>query len=306
MEWFRSHHGAPTDPKWLVIAAKAGTRPGVVAAIWWALMDRASQSSPRGSINGFDAEAVAAFYGFPEAEVHAVLAALEAKGLIADGALVKWSERQPRREREDNSAERVRRLRERQRQPRNAVSEDVTPSNATKRPVTPRGEERRVEEIKPPPTPDGVGSPTTPTTPSVEAVTLLGNGGAEALEALKPKGGIRAALASICNGFLYEFDDQSTARDPSVKGLPLPERRELVARALVDMWSNGWGWSAPGLAGNIRKLRYQPPARDAPSNGSRELTKAQLAKYREIRAALEEGGMDPNEAAEEADRRART
>jgi len=29
MDWFRSWHGAPNDPKWLVIARKAGVAPGM-------------------------------------------------------------------------------------------------------------------------------------------------------------------------------------------------------------------------------------------------------------------------------------
>ena len=38
--WFRSWHGAPTDPKWLGIAKRAGVAPGFAVAIAWALMDR--------------------------------------------------------------------------------------------------------------------------------------------------------------------------------------------------------------------------------------------------------------------------
>jgi hypothetical protein len=143
MEWFRSHHGAPTDPKWLVVAARAGTKPGVVAAVWWALMDHASQSSPRGSVESFDMEAVAAFYGWSVEEVSAVVAALETRGMIVGGELPSWSKRQPKRERSDDSKERVRKWREAN---NDAKKEPVTPCNAMKRPDR---EIDRVEE-KPP------------------------------------------------------------------------------------------------------------------------------------------------------------
>lgn len=55
-EWFRSWHGAPTDPKWLGIAKRSGVAPGIAVAVAWALMDRASQAADRGSIDGYDAE----------------------------------------------------------------------------------------------------------------------------------------------------------------------------------------------------------------------------------------------------------
>ncbi|MFC3227355.1 hypothetical protein ACFOGJ_08950 [Marinibaculum pumilum] len=113
-DWFRSHHGAPTDPKWQMIARRAGVRPGDVAAVWWALMDFASQHEDRGSIDGFDPEELAAAYGYEEDEVAKILAALEGKGLIADGRLTAWDKRQTKRD--DDSAERVRAHRERKRQ----------------------------------------------------------------------------------------------------------------------------------------------------------------------------------------------
>ena len=39
--WFRSHHGAPLDPKWILIARKAGVRPVDVAGIsgpYWIML----------------------------------------------------------------------------------------------------------------------------------------------------------------------------------------------------------------------------------------------------------------------------
>ena len=133
--WFRSWHGAPTDTKWLLIARRAGVTPGIVSAIGWALMDYASQHVDRGSVEGFDVETYAAFSGFEEADIRAVIEAMTTKEIIVSGRLASWEKRQP--EREDNSSERVRRYRE----SRNAAAVttgDVTHGNAVKRTVTQR------------------------------------------------------------------------------------------------------------------------------------------------------------------------
>jgi hypothetical protein len=130
-EWFRSWHGAPTDPKWLGIAKRAGVAPGIAVAVAWALMDRASQAADRGSIEGYDADGLACFYGCEASEVDAIVAAMTDKGMIADGRFAAWSKRQPKRE--DNSADRVKAYRER------AVTHQPaaeTQCNAPKRNVT--------------------------------------------------------------------------------------------------------------------------------------------------------------------------
>lgn len=146
--WFRSYHGAPLDAKWILIAQKAGVQPGMVASLWWALLDHASQAKPRGSVADFDVEAVAAFYGYDVTHCNAVLVTLRERGMIrADGVLRTWSKRNPKRE--DDSAERVRKHRESKRLEDGTKS--VTHRNAVQRDVTleeMRVEEMRVEEIK--------------------------------------------------------------------------------------------------------------------------------------------------------------
>lgn len=121
-DWFRSWHGAPTDPKWLGIAKRAGVAPGIAVAVAWALMDRASQAADRGSIDGYDAEGLAYFYGCEPENVEAIIAAMVDKGMITDGRFTSWEKRQPNRE--DGSAERAKAWRERRR----------TQANAEKRP----------------------------------------------------------------------------------------------------------------------------------------------------------------------------
>lgn len=143
-QWFRSWHGAPTDPKWLAIAQRTQTNAseritaGMVSAIFWSLLDHASQAEPRGSVEKFDVESYAAFSGFSEAAISAVINCLEEKKIITDGYLTEWEKRQPKRE--DGSAERSKEWRERKR----------TQPNADEH----REEKRREEENKnavPPP-----------------------------------------------------------------------------------------------------------------------------------------------------------
>ncbi len=117
-EWFRSWHGAPTDPKWLGIARRAGVAPGIAVAVAWALMDRASQASDRGSIDGYDAEGLAYFYGCEPEQVEAIVAAMTDKGMISERRFTSWEKRQPKRE--DGAAERAREWRERKRTQANA------------------------------------------------------------------------------------------------------------------------------------------------------------------------------------------
>lgn len=124
-DWFRSWHGAPTDPKWLGIARRAGVAPGIAVAVAWALMDRASQSDDRGSIAGYDAEGLAYFYGCEPDQVAAIVLAMTDKGMITDGRFSSWEKRQPKRE--DGAAERAREWRERKRTQANAQEHVRTP-----------------------------------------------------------------------------------------------------------------------------------------------------------------------------------
>lgn len=138
-DWFRSWHGAPTDPKWLLIARKANTMPGIVSAVGWALFDHASQAGDRGSVEAFDAETYAAYSGFEEQVVMGVLDAMVEKKIIISGRLAAWDKRQPKRE-DAGSTDRVRAHRGKNETPGNDVKRNETPGNAP--------EQSRVEEIQ--------------------------------------------------------------------------------------------------------------------------------------------------------------
>lgn len=112
MDWFRSHHGAPTDAKFPMLAKRAGVAVHEVAFVWWALLDFASQNDPRGSVTDFDPEALACFSGLDESKIKAIVGVCREKGMIdQDDMLSAWQRRQPKRE--DDSSERVRAFRER-------------------------------------------------------------------------------------------------------------------------------------------------------------------------------------------------
>jgi hypothetical protein len=125
MDWWRCWHGAATDPKWLTIARKASVKPGLVQAIWFTLLDHASQALDRGDVSGFDVETYADFSGFEETDIRAVLDALKDKGVIADGRITNWNKRQ----KDDYSTERVREHRERKKR----FETDETPRSDVKR-----------------------------------------------------------------------------------------------------------------------------------------------------------------------------
>lgn len=140
MDWFRLHHGTPQDPKWIVVARRAHVPVGAVLAVWMAMLDAASRAATRGTLEGWDHEDVAAMLGYETEQVQAVYDAMQGKTLDGDRVMA-WDKRQPKREREDDSAARVRAHRE-----RNAAPAPVTPCNASGDQETPRGEEKREEK----------------------------------------------------------------------------------------------------------------------------------------------------------------
>jgi hypothetical protein len=139
MDWFRWHHGSVNDPKFQLIARQAGATVAEVVAVWACLLEAASQAAQRGNPGEPDHESMDCALGLPEGRSASIYDRMSKRGLVdGDGRLTQWDKRQPKREREDDSSERVAAFRERQRQ--------ETPSNATERQETPREEESREEE----------------------------------------------------------------------------------------------------------------------------------------------------------------
>lgn len=148
IDWFRWHHGSVTDPKFALVARRAGASLPDVLAVWAYLLEHASAADSRGTFESIDFEAWDCLFGYPDGRTQAIYDAMCARQLIAEGAVSSWEKRQPKREREsDNSTERSRNFRQRQKQEQNAMQRQEGECNAMQRQETPREEKRR-EEIK--------------------------------------------------------------------------------------------------------------------------------------------------------------
>jgi hypothetical protein len=138
-----------TDPKFALVARRSGASLPDVIAVWAYVLEAASANTNRGYVGDIDAEALDCMFGFPDTQTRTadILKAMRERNLIdADGFVVAWEKRQPKRERDgDSSTDRVRahRAKERHETPRNANGDQETPDSAAQRPETPRGEERR-------------------------------------------------------------------------------------------------------------------------------------------------------------------
>lgn len=162
IDWFRWHHGSVTDPKFQLVARKAGARFGDVVTVWAYVLEAASASDERGQFGAIDAEAVDCMLGAEDGTTARILEAMQARGLIDGGAVASWDKRQPKRERpEDNSAARTRSYRDRQANSSDATQSHVTPCDATQRQETPRGEESRGENKSSEPNGSGASAPPT-------------------------------------------------------------------------------------------------------------------------------------------------
>jgi hypothetical protein len=157
IDWFRWHHGSVNDPKFGLVAKKAGARVGDVIAVWALMLEQASANTERGTHGAIDCDATDFLLGAEDGTTARILEAMTGRGLIADGRIVRWDERQPKRERVDTTAaERKRAQRERERDNTPAGDmEAVTPSHTTSRQVTPREEKSREEKKEPPKPPAG-------------------------------------------------------------------------------------------------------------------------------------------------------
>jgi len=150
MDWLRWYHGTMNDPKWRVISRRAKSSIPVVLSVWAAMLENASQAMPRGVLQGWNHDDVAAALDLEPEDVQAVYDSMQGKTLDGD-ILTGWGKRQPKREREDGTAaDRKRAQREREKETGEPESHDpndsVTPSHAKSRQVTPRLDEIREEE----------------------------------------------------------------------------------------------------------------------------------------------------------------
>lgn len=135
MSWVRLWIDMPTDPKFRVIAKKAGRPLAEVISVFVTMMtnagananERSEQRNDRGELTNWSDEDVAAALDMEAEHVEAIRSAMQGKTL--DGNKLKgWEKRQPKRE--DNSAERSKAWRERKRTQPTAEKRPDTDSEA--------------------------------------------------------------------------------------------------------------------------------------------------------------------------------
>ena len=127
-DWVRLWHDMPTDPKWRVIARKSGQSLSCAIAVFNLMLVNASQNAEqRGTMLGWDDEDAGAALDMDAGAVASIREAMQGK--VLDGErLTGWDRRQPKRE--DNSSDRVKAFRERQKTQGNGEERDVTRRNA--------------------------------------------------------------------------------------------------------------------------------------------------------------------------------
>lgn len=112
MDWYRRYRGTCRDEKLEMAAKKADLpRPYAIAA-WDAVLEFACGHEDRGRIDGIDSCRVSVMIGCTDEQAGALLDAFTALGMIDGGVVVRWKDRQFQA---DNSYERVKRYREKQR-----------------------------------------------------------------------------------------------------------------------------------------------------------------------------------------------
>jgi hypothetical protein len=202
MDWFRWHHGSVTDPKFQLVAKKAGASTAEVLAVWACLLEEASQAEDRGNPGTVDFEAIDCLLGLEDGRALVIYEKMTDRGLFKDGgAIDAWERRQPKRERDDDkSTDRVKAFRERKRH--------ETPSNATAAQETPRGEESREESSVAKATGDAG---------QVSTDAIFGDGLAYLVKTGVPEKGARSFLGKMRK----ELNDDLTAVELLVKAQQL-------------------------------------------------------------------------------------
>lgn len=246
IQWFRWHHGSVNDPKFGRAAKKAGSTLPVVIAIWACILERASAADDRGNYSGLDCADVDYLMGLEDGQTESVIQGMREVGLIDSERVSAWDKRQPKREREDDSSDRVEKHRaeKRQQETKQTEQNNVTPSNASVTQETHREEKRR-EDIekkerkektlaiaRPESVPDQVWSDFLANRKSKKSpLTKTALDGIES-EALKARISLSEALAMCCQrgwiGFKAEWMDRPTANGARASPESFGEREQRL------------------------------------------------------------------------------
>lgn len=236
MDWFRWHHGSVSDPKFRLIARKSGASVATVIAVWASLLEEASKAADRGNAGNPDFDAMDCALEIEEGTSKRVYGLMCERGLIeaTAGRIVRWDARQPKRERDDDSASRVRAFREKKRQSGQCNASE-TPCNASETQETPRGEEIREEKKK-------EKDAASPGAAAPDPIFGVG------LEFLVRKGIKPAGARSFLGLLRKEIGDVAVA--------------ELLARADADDVSDPLAWLRAAAAKRKAESRQRSPGLD--------------------------------------------
>lgn len=128
MHWFKIHHGFTTSKKFAMVAHELQIPKGNVLAIVLEMLECASKNSPRGSLEGLDAEEIAFNLGYDVVTVRNALLVLCRRYFCNSNAVLNWQEYQNKSDR--TNSQRQARHREKKKQQLAERSDDVTASNA--------------------------------------------------------------------------------------------------------------------------------------------------------------------------------
>jgi len=92
--WLRWHHGTVCDPKWRLIAHKAGANVHEVLALWCYILEEASQQTNRGLVPAIDYELASFVTGVTESAIVAIEAAMMGRVMDDQRFLTGWNVRQ--------------------------------------------------------------------------------------------------------------------------------------------------------------------------------------------------------------------
>ncbi len=153
--WFRWYSGSVTDPKFQLVAKRAGASLPAVLAVWAYLLEEASQAEERGCFGKVDPESLDVLFGFPDGDTLAarIMSEFESRGMTHEGCFTAWDKRQPKREREDKTAaerKSAQRARQQKVTPCHASPDQVTPCHASPDQKKPRGDKKRLNPPIPP------------------------------------------------------------------------------------------------------------------------------------------------------------
>ena len=140
--WYRAYVGTVADEKIAEAAMVGGVSRCVILAAWQAILESASYEERDGAFSTTPRR-VAAILAEPLATIEAAFAAIAEVGMIADGMVVRWRDRQFASDAPGSSTTRVQAYRERRRGPREGTDETpelpgVTSSGAC--PTAPAGD----------------------------------------------------------------------------------------------------------------------------------------------------------------------